>query len=43
MSEKEIIKETIKDCMDDPNLPEEIEEYQKKFGTLTEKDLRETL
>ena len=32
----------LKKCLDDSDVREKVEEYQKKFGTLTEDDLRKT-
>lgn len=36
----EIIDGIIEKVMTDPNLLKKAEEYQKKYGTMTEKDLR---
>ena len=44
MAEKEKIEKIEKimeNLINDPNFREESERYQKEFGTLTEKDLRE--
>ena len=29
----------LKDCLNDPNLPDKINEYQKKYGTIPEENL----
>lgn len=36
------IERIMENLINDPEFREESEKYQKKFGTLTEKDLRET-
>lgn len=46
MSEKiskeeiERLDKKIEEVMNDPDLPEKVEEYQKKYGTISEEDLR---
>ena len=34
------IDKIIEEIMNDPELPKKVEEYQRKYGTLTEEDLR---
>jgi len=38
--EIERLDKKMKEVMNDPDLPKKVEEYQKKYGTLSEEDLR---
>ncbi len=37
-----VIDDIIIKCLNDPNLPDKVEEYQKEYGRLSEEDLRKT-